>query len=72
MGTKIGEYIDDGSMTQNKKDSDPVVESGDKNRFISLLRNENMVWTAGEQSGLQIRLTGTVKIFIKNLLEKEV
>jgi hypothetical protein len=71
-GTKIGEYIDDGSMTQDTKDTDPVIISGDKNALYYPIRDGKMVWTVGAYSGLYIRLTGTVKTFIKNLSVKEV
>jgi hypothetical protein len=71
-GTKIGEYIDDGSMTQDTKDTDPVVKSGDKNALHYPINDGKMVWTVGAYSGLYIRLTGTVKTFIKNLSVKEV
>ena len=71
-GTKIGEYIDDGSMTQDTKDTDPVVKSGDKNALYYPINDGKMVWTVGAYSGLYIRLTGTVKTFIKNLSVKEV
>ena len=70
-GTKIGEYIEDGSMTQDTKDTDPVVESGDEDALHYPIKNGKMVWTAGAYSGLYIRLTGTVKTFIKNLSIKE-
>ncbi|MGB7680008.1 MAG: hypothetical protein WBL49_14460 [Nitrososphaeraceae archaeon] len=71
-GTKIGEYIDDGSMTQDTKETDPVVKSGDKNALYYPINDGKMVWTVGAYSGLYIRLTGTVKTFIKNLSVKEV
>ena len=71
-GTKIGEYIDDGDMTQDTKDTDLVVESGDKDALHYPIKNGKMVWTVGAYSGLYIRLTGTVKTFIKNLSVKEV
>jgi hypothetical protein len=71
-GTKIGEYIDDGSMTQDTKDTDPVVKNGDKNALYYPINDGKMVWTVGAYSGLYIRLTGTVKTFIKNLSVKEV
>ncbi|HEY6405128.1 MAG TPA: hypothetical protein VIX38_03525 [Nitrososphaeraceae archaeon] len=71
-GTKIGEYIDDGTMTQDTKDTDLVVERGDKDALYYPIKNGKMVWTAGAYSGLYIRLTGTVKTFIKNLSVKEV
>ena len=71
-GTKIGEYIDDGGMTQDTKDINSVAKSGDKDALYCPIKNGNMVWTVGAYSGLYIRLTGTVKTFIKNLSVKEV
>jgi hypothetical protein len=70
--TKIGEYIDDGGMTQDTKDTDLVVKSGDKDALHYPIKDGKMVWTAGAYSGLYIRLTGTVKTFIKNLSVKEI
>ena len=71
-GTKLGEYIDDGNMTEDTRKIDPVVRSGDNTALYYPIKNGKMVWTAGAYSGLYIRLTGTIKTFIKNLSVKEV
>jgi hypothetical protein len=71
-GTKIGEFIDDGSMTQDTKDTDSLVKGGDKDALYGPINDGKMVWTVGAYSGLYIRLTGTVKTFIKNLSVKEI
>ena len=71
-GNKIGEFIDDGNMTKDTSEIDPVVRGGDKSALYYPIKNGKMVWTAGGYSGLYIRLTGTIKTFIKNLSVKEV
>ena len=71
-GTEIESILTIGGMTQDTKDTDPVIISGDKNALYYPIRMEKWFWTAGAYSGLYIRLTGTVKTFIKNLSVKEV
>ena len=79
----VGEFIDDGNMTEleekkgkpNKKAIDrlnPVLENDDKFALKGKLTKLNQVWTEGAYSGLYIRLTGTEKTFIKNLSVKEI
>ena len=79
----IGEFIDDGNMTEleekkgkpNKKAIDrlnPVLENDDKFALKGKMTKLNQVWTEGAYSGLYIRLTGTEKTFIKNLSVKEI
>jgi hypothetical protein len=78
----IGEFIDDGSMTElekkgepNKKAIDrlnPVLENEDKFALKGKMTKLNQVWTEGAYSGLYIRLTGTEKTFIKNLSVTEI
>jgi hypothetical protein len=70
--SKFGELMDAGSMTSDTTDTAPIVASGDKDALYYTIKNEKMVWTAGAYSGLYIRLTGTVKTFIKNLSVKEI
>jgi hypothetical protein len=78
----IGEFIDDGNMTElekkgepNKKAIDrlnPVLENDDKFALKGKMTKLNQVWTEGAYSGLYIRLTGTEKTFIKNLSVTEI
>jgi hypothetical protein len=70
--TSIGTYTDSGQMTVDTADTAPVVESGDPDALYYPIKNAKQVWTKGAYSGLYIRLTGTVKTFIKNVSVKEI
>lgn len=66
-GQPLDDWIDTGTMTKETTKTDPIVKSGDKDALYYPMKNNKQVWTAGAYSGLYIRLTGTVKTFIKNL-----
>lgn len=68
----IGMRIDDGTMTQDTSKTEPIVKSGDKDALYYAMLDPKQIWDAGAYSGLYIRLTGTVKTYIKNVTIKEV
>ena len=76
-GKPLDPYTDEGEMTkleddEDKQDLQKVLDNDDKDALYEKMTKLNQVWTAGAYSGLYIRLTGTVKTFIKNLSVKEV
>ena len=81
----FGSFTDKGQMTKlnkedfkEEKDHKEVHEilqrviDKEKGVLYERMTKKNQVWTAGAYSGLYIRLTGTVKTFIKNLSVKEI
>jgi hypothetical protein len=76
-GKPLDPYTDEGEMTkleddEDKQDLQKVLDNDDNDALYEKMTKLNQVWTAGAYSGLYIRLTGTVKTFIKNLSVKEV
>jgi hypothetical protein len=64
-------FEDRGGMTEDTSLTGPLC-SGDKDKALYYpIKEPKQVWIAGAYSGLYIRLTGTVKTWIKNLQIKE-
>jgi hypothetical protein len=73
----FGSYTDKGKMTDLQKDKDKrdikkVLDNDDRGALYKKMSKLSQVWTVGAYSGLYIRLTGTKKGAIRNLMVKEI
>lgn len=75
-GKSFGPYTDNGKMTElndkAKRKLRKVLENKDRGALHGKMTKLSQVWTVGAYSGLYIRLTGTKKGAIRNIIVKEI